>query len=247
MEVRRLWAAATALWLVLFLGGCGYRYYAGPLQPAAEQPEQGAAAKDGALVAQRGGLQVTLRPMTDEELNRQFYDSSHGGVESTNPYTFGDTEFWGDHRGRSRFTVFRLVVHNEGYPKVVVDPARIVLRTPGGREYWSLSFDQLDAYYRAYATGYRGNEYARYQARRDLLRRTLSTNEEVFSGEEADGYVVFPLLQPGVSKVEAQVHDVVLRFDYRNEPVEAADLVFRFSRDVGRIYEDGRVVLTSRD
>ncbi|MEW6752956.1 MAG: hypothetical protein AB1505_18545 [Candidatus Latescibacterota bacterium] len=236
---------AAVLGVSLLLGGCGYRYYTGPLLPAAEQTHPGAAAQEGAVVSQAGGLKVSLRPMADEELNRQFFDSSQGGVESTNPYTFGDTEFWGNSQRRSRFTVFRLQVHNDGYPKVMVDPARIVLRTTKGREYWSLSFEQLDAYYRAYATGYRGNEYARYQSRRDLLRRTLFSAEEIFSGEEKDGYVVFPLLHADVSAVEARIHDVVLRFDYRNEPVEAADLVYRFTRDIGRIYEDGRVVVTS--
>ena len=69
-------------------------------------------------------------------------------------------------------------------------------------------------------------------------------NEEIFSGQEADGFVVFPALHHDVSDVEVQVHDVVLRFDFRNEPVESTDINYRFVRDIGRIYKDGKVVLS---
>lgn len=223
--------------------GCGYFFYAGPLRPVALQNESMEAADDGSVTFAHHGLRIRLKPMTDEELNRLFASSSQGGVYSTNPFTFGNTVFWDTDRSRKRFTVFQLQVTNEEYPKVQLDPARIVIRAGNGREYWSLSFDQMDAYYRAYAVGYRGNEYSRYQERRDLLRRSLFSNEEIFSGQSMDRYVVFPTLHPDVSSVEVLVHDLALRFDYRNEPVEATDLTFRFARDTGRMYGDGRVVL----
>jgi hypothetical protein len=145
---------------------------------------------------------------------------------------------------RRRFTTFRLRVTNDGFPKVKIDPSRIVLKADGA-EYWSLNLQQLDTYYRAYAIGFRGNEYARYQERMDILRRTLFKNEEIFLDQQAEGYVVFPVLHHSVDDVELVIHDAVLRFDYRNEPVETVQIECRFERDVGRIYRDGRLVLSS--
>jgi len=124
-------------------------------------------------------FEVRLKPMTDEELNRQFFNNSQAGPKSTNPYTFGNTVFWGTDEEKQRFTVFRLGIKNYAYPKVKIDPSKIVVKASNKREYWSLNFEQLDTYYRAYAIGYRGNEYARYQERRDLLRRTMLKDEEI--------------------------------------------------------------------
>jgi len=200
-------------------------------------------ADDGTVTFAQGRLEVRLKPMTDEELNRLYPNSSQAGPKSTNPYTFGNTVFWGTDQEKTRFTVFRLGVKNYEYPKIKIDPAKIVLKAANKREYWSLSFEQLDTYYRAYAIGYRGNEYARYQERRDLLRRTLYPNEEIFSGQEEDKFIVFPALHPDVSDIEVIVHDVVLRFDFRNEPVETTNIRYRFIRDIGKIYKDGKVVL----
>lgn len=232
--------------LILLLSsiwGCGYYYYAGPLHPVEEQKPSTTIADDGTVTFTQGRLEVRLKPMTDEELNRLYLSNSQDGPKSTNPYTFGNTVFWGTDQDKRRFTVFRLGVKNYEFPKIKIDPAKVVLRAANGREYWSLNFEQLDTYYRAYAIGYRGNEYARYQERRDLMRRTMFPNEEIFSGQEEDKYVVFPALHPDVQNVEVTVHDVVLRFDFRNEPVETADIAFRFTRDIGKMYKDGRVVL----
>jgi hypothetical protein len=54
--------------------------------------------------------------------------------------------------------------------------------------------------------------------------------------------VIFPALHPDVSDIEVQVFDVVLRFDFRNEPVETTSISYNFIRDIGKIYKDGRVV-----
>jgi len=227
----------------LLVAACGYHHYAGPLRPAPEQAAPLQATADGGVEYQTDGLRMLLVPQTDEQLNRQFASSSQAGVRSTNPFTFGNTAFWDVDRTRQRFAVFRLLLENRAHPKVQVDPARMVVRAAGGREYWSLGLGQLDAYYRAYAVGYQGNEYARYQERRDLLKRSLFSNEEVFSGQTADGFVVFPALEADVRDLTVVVHDVGLRFDFRNEAVETADLAFRFTRDTGRMYRDGRVVI----
>jgi hypothetical protein len=234
---------AVLLLAVLLQTGCGYHHYAGPLYPSPVPADSSRVVDAGAVVFQGDGLQVAVQPMTAEELNRQFASHSQEGVKSTNPFTFGNTSFWDPDRTRARFTVFRLQVANRSHPKVQLDPARIVIRADNGRQYWSLSFAQLDAYYRAYVVGYQGNEYARYQERRDLLKRSLFTNEEIFSGQTADRFVVFPALHWDVAEITVTLHDVALRFDYRNEAVETTDLSFRFARDTGRMYADGRVVL----
>ena len=226
----------------LGIQGCGYNYYTGPLQHGEQQAASMSVADDGTVTFEQDRFEVRLKPMTDEELNRQFFNNSQSGPKSTNPYTFGNTVFWGTDQEKQRFTVFRVSVKNYAYPKVKIDPSKIVVKASNKREYWSLNFEQLDTYYRAYAIGYRGNEYARYQERRDLLRRTMLKNEEIFSGQEAEGFVVFPALHPDVGDIEVQVLDVVLRFDFRNEPVETTNISYSFVRDIGKIYKDGTVV-----
>ena len=237
----------TRLAAVLFLGmgasGCGYHHYSTPLRPIDDQGAAMTVADDGSVTFTQDRLEVRLRPLTDEELNRQFASQSKDGPQSTNPYTFGNTEFWEGDKTRSRFSVFHLAVKNYAYPKVRIDPAKIVLRAQNKREYWSLNLQQLDTYYRAYAIGYRGNEYARYQARIDLLRQTMFKNEEVFSGQEVEGFVVFEALHPDVNKIEVLVQDCVLRFDYRNEPIEDVDIPYSFERDIGKEYADGEIVV----
>jgi len=238
---RHLLLAALSLGGVSSLG-CGYYHYAGPLQPATRQPDRVTVIGDNAVSFTQGQLQVELRPLTDAELNRQFARHSGDGPSSTNPYTFGNTRFWEGEKERHRFTIFRIRVTNDGYPKVKIDPSRMVLKA-GGAEYWSLNLQQLDTYYRAYAIGFRGNEYARYQERLDVMRRTLFKNEEIFDGQQVEGFVVFPTLHHLVSDIKLVIHDAVLRFDYRNEPVETVQIQCHFEREVGKIYRDGRLDL----
>lgn len=240
-EPRRWWA----LWLLLACGGlaaCGYDHYAGPFRPRAAQDEWMTIADDGSVVHMRDGLEIRLRPLTDADLNRRFAKHSLDGRDSTNPYTYGNTRFW-DEKERTRFAVFQLVVDNSSYPKVKIDPARIEIRAGKNRQEWTLNVDQLDSYFRAYAIGYQGNRYARYRERLDLLRRTMFKDEEIFSGQEKEGFIIFPALDPDLRTIEVIVHDAVLRFDYRNEPVESLDISYQFQRDTGKVYPDGRVKL----
>ena len=225
--------------LLLLGSGCGYTYYATPLRPAGGQEEEVTVAGDGSATYARGRLEVRLRPLTDEELNRQFVSHSRSGPASTNPFTFGDTELGGGGQGQPRFTVFHLSVKNYAFPKVRIDPTQIRLAAGNGREYWTLDVRQLENYYRVYVLGYRGNEYDRHQERLDIARSNMFREEAIFSGQESEGYVVFPVLHPDVSQVEVTIYDTVLRFDYRDEPVETVDIRYRFERDVGRLYPDG--------
>ena len=228
---------------VLLSTGCGYLHYAGPLRPQTEQPEAMTVADDGSVTYEKDRFEVKLRPLSDAELNRQFSTESQQGTKSTNPFTYGDTEF--KDKERQRFNVFALSVKNYAYPKVRIDPGRIVLQASNGREYWSLTERQIDTYYRIYAIGYAGNAYIQYKNRLDLVKRTLFRNEDIFSGQESEGFVVFPVLHHDVQQIEAIVQDAVLRFDYRDEPVETLNIGYQFERDVGRRYRDGSVELSA--
>jgi hypothetical protein len=77
--------------------------------------------------------------------------------------------------------------------------------------------------------------------------RTLFKNEQIFSGQESEGFLVFPALHPDVRQIEVVIHDVVLRFDYRGEPLETVDIAYQFRRDVGRRLHDGSVAISAAD
>ncbi len=235
------------LLLLCLASGCGYHHYAGPLEPTGEQETALTVADDGSVTYARGRLDVVLRPMSDEELNRQFAEHSRGGVKATNPYTFGDTDFFIGRKDPQRFTVFSLAVRNYEYPKIIIEPEQVQMIAGNGRHYWSLNISQLENYYRIYAVGYRGNAYERNNERSGVMLRTLAQPEPVFNGQETEGFIVFPALHPDVTEVEVVINDAMLRFDYRDEPVEMVDITYRFRRDVGRRYHDGSIELTARD
>lgn len=238
----------TLIAIVLMAGltpfGCGYKYYAGDLGPVTEQQQSGTRIEDdGSVIFTKDRLEIAIRAVTDAELNRQFAGMSTKGTESENPYTYGDWEDPKTGEKPSRFTVFFLKVKNYAYPKVFLDPSLIVLTSDNGREYRAMTIEDLDDYFLTYATGFAGNLYALYDARVDVLTRTLFKDEMIFSGREQEGYLVFPTLHWDVSKVRLQVPDVVLRYDFRDEPVETESLEYAFSREIGRFYpnEQGAV------
>ncbi len=237
------------IWMAVMLAGmgiisgCGYQLYTGALRPADEALQEAAVeiSDDGTITFARDRLEVSLRPMTDEELNRQFATVSRMGPESTNPYTYGDSKYWDIQKTPRRFTVFRLKVKNYQYPKARLDPLKITIMADNGRKYAALGLRQLKRYYGAYATGYRGNEYARFEKRKDILEQTLYPGDLIFSGQEQEGYVAFQSLHPDVSRITVTIRDMALRFDYREEPVETLDIRFSFERELGRIYPDGTI------
>lgn len=225
--------------------GCGYYHYMGPLKPADEskQPTGASVSDDGTVTFTQDRLEVALRPMMDEELNRQFAANSKAGAQSTNPYTFGDSKYWDLQMTPQRFTVFKLKVKNYQYPKVLLDPRFVTVEAGNGREYNALGARELTLYYRAYATGYSGNAYDRFEQRKDILQRTLFPGDVLFSGQEQEGYIVFPPLHPDVDQITVWIRDLVVRFNYADEPVETLDVTFEFWRDVGRRYADGTIKL----
>ncbi|MFP6646198.1 MAG: hypothetical protein VCF24_21955 [Candidatus Latescibacterota bacterium] len=123
---------------------------------------------------------------------------------------------------------------NYEFRKVVIDPSQLELIAGNGRQYWSLNHDQLETYFRSFAVGYRGKEYAAFQERVELLDRTMFEGAEVFSGQESEGYVVFPLLHEDVSSIHVTIHDAALRFDPSGVPVETVDIDYHLERPVSR-------------
>lgn len=219
--------------------GCGYAFYAGPMQPLETQEGNMAVQDDGGVHFTQGRLEIRVRPLTDDELNRRFQTASEAGRRSTNPYTYGDNTDRPEQESEGRFTVFQVSVKNYEYPKVLVDPEKVALIADNGREYWALSKLQLTNYFRAYVQGYGGNEYGRFRERQDLLSRTMFPKEMIFSGQELEGFLVFNSLHADVADLTLKIHEAVTRFDYRDEPVETVDISYRFGREIGRLYRDG--------
>lgn len=249
VEVHLMRVMRAALWMGMVGGtmlclGCGYRYYAGPLEPAprAAPMAEMKIADDGTTTYVQGRLEVSVRPVTDEELNRQFPGHSQSGLTSTNPYTFGN---WTDPElGKSppRFTIFRLRVKNYMYPKMRIDPQKAVIRAKNGRQYKPFNLSQLEEYYLHYVTAYAGNRYSNYRERMGILRSTLYAGDPVFSGQEEEGYIVFPVLHPDVEEIHLHLPDVALRFDVWDEPVEQVSIEYVYKRDVGKVYSEGDTV-----
>ena len=232
---------AVGLLLIAFLGACGYRYYSGPLQPAADVRQQTGmqVSDDGTVLFVQERFEVGVRPQTDAELNRLYPTYSQGGIDSKNPYTYGD---WKDPETGStpqRFTVFLLKVKNYSYPKVFIDPLKATILASNGRKYQALDPLEFAEYYRPYATAYSGNKYYSYEERKDIFASSRYRAEPVFSGQEVEGFLVFPTLHPDVQELRLRVENVAIRFDFRGEPIEIIDLEYLFFRETGRIYPDG--------
>ena len=237
------WAVLATLCTV---ASCAWRPYVGDVQPSAEdqQVQNMTVADDGTITWTQDRLEVRMRPVTDDELNRQFGGGDLGAL-SMNPFTYGgvDDFYTGDEK--KRFTVFMLGVKNYQYPKVRAI-GDVVLASSNQRKYYDLNMKQLDRYFRAYAIGYRGNEYSVYKERRAILQSTMFRRQDIFSGQELEGYVLFQALHTDVSSMVVTVKDLAIRFDYRGEPVESVDIPFRFEREIGREFPDGRVELSER-
>ena len=237
----------TIVSLGVLLAACSYRPYAGNVKPLGEEHQAAgvSVADDGTVTHKQGRLEIRLRPMSDEELNRQFAINSQQGARSTNPYTFGNSKYFMTGETPRRFTVFKLSVKNYEYPKVRL-AGDMVMASSNGRKYYALTLQQLDTYYRTYALAYRGNEYFDYKQRRSILKSTSFPPRDIFSGQEEEGFIVFKPLADDVEDISVTIEDIVVRFDFRGEPAESIEASFQFERDVGVIYPDGRIDLSSQ-
>ncbi|MSR81629.1 MAG: hypothetical protein EXS58_01725 [Candidatus Latescibacteria bacterium] len=233
--------------VLLLLCSCdtklGYRHFAGPIVPAsgAIEEKEYVVGDDRSITFLRDRLEVTLVPLTAEVLNRQFSTESttpkgfrqpNPYAIAHNPYTYGDWKPPGEEQAPERFTVFLLRVKNYAYPKVKIDPANTAIIAPNGRRYQTLSLAALVEYYLPYAIAYAGNSRAKVTARRDLLRKTLYDADFVFSGQEKEGYLVFPALDRDTAEFEVRINEMTLRFDYKGEPVDTVDIPYKFQREV---------------
>ena len=194
-------------------------------------------ADDGTVAYVYERLEISLRSLSDAELNRSFPSHSNQGAESTNPYTYGDWTPLGDDWRPARFTVFLLKAKNYAYPKIKIDPLKVTIRSASGREYQPLDLLRLTEYFRSHALAWAGNAHQRYRQQADVLRRTMYKNEILFSGLENEGYLIFPPLPPDVTDLTVTLEDIALRFNYADEPVETIQLTYKFERDVYKGYE----------
>ena len=74
----------------------------------------------------------------------------------------------------------------------------------------------------------------------------MFVDEQVFSAQEREGYLVFEPLAPDVDELTVHIPDVVVRFDYKGDPTERVDVEMRFERNIGRVYPDGSKVATGK-
>jgi len=238
---------ACCVTVLALLCGCahrlGQRHFAGPILPSAEISDaQFEVGDDHSITFVRDRLKVSLMPLTPEMLDRQFpaYSRTPEGFHEPNPYvrplnpfTYGD---WRPSEGDEpppRFTVFRLAVSNYSFPKVWLDPLQVELQATNGRRYSALSYSTLVEYFRPYAQAFAGNAYLVLKERQGVLLRSLYPEDEmVFSGQVAEGFVVFPALDRDVEDFTMWIRGFVLRFDYRGEPIETVDIPYHFQRQV---------------
>ena len=244
----------SLLCTLLLFSGCSHRYYAEDLKPVseAEQGQNKTVADDGTVAYKQARLEISLRPMTDEELNRQFSAYSSEGADSRNPYTFGNSTYFRTGETPQRFTVFRAFVSNYEYPKVYLDPTQVYITTSNGRKYYALTREQISIYYRRYvqggtggnAPGVSGNAHSVWKERDGIMRRSMYVDEQVFSAQESEGFLVFEPLAPDVDELTVHIPDVIVRYDYKGDPLERVDVEMSFERKIGRVYPDGSKVAT---
>ena len=233
---------------VALLLGCGHYLIPGrfqPLEVAQQQTDiQGSSMKildDGTVTFVQNRLEVSVRPMTDEEINRQFPAEStnaSGPADElpSNPFTYGN---WIDPRtGKApqRLSIFKITVKNYEYPKVKFDPLMVTVESANGRRYYPWGGYDVEEYFRRFPIAFNGLGWVRYDARKDIYSRTKYPDDEFcFSGQEVEGYVVFSKIHDDVSEIAVEIPEFGLRYNFRNEPIETIDLHFRFKRDIKKV------------
>ena len=171
--------AAAAL-----LVGCGHYLVPGrfqPLEVAQQQTDiQGSSMKildDGTVTFVQNRLEVSVRPMTDEEINRQYptQSTNAGGPADelpSNPFTYGN---WIDPRtGKApqRSSIFKITVKNYEYPKVKFDPLTVTVESANGRHYYPWGSYDVEEYFRRFPIAFNGLGKLRFDERSDLYNLT---------------------------------------------------------------------------
>ena len=194
--------------------------------------------EDSTTVFEKDGFRLKLRYLSDEELNREYARLTFR-EPNLNPFTYGRDRDLDLGYAPPRFTVFEVTVFNQGYPKVMVDPARMVLHTDRGDrfEYWDvLRRDASNSFEQYYLErlGQGGNEEFYFNQRLGLVREALyRRNTFVPNGDRYAGKVVFAPLHGEVREVAVEVRRIVLRVDAYDRPKETVDAEFRWSVEQG--------------
>lgn len=231
-------ALLTALLLV---SGCvhlppdlAYRIEVAPAAPLLQQDAYYFDPEDSTTVFTHDGFRLKVRYQSDQELNQE-YASDTFREPNLNPFTYGTNRDLDRGYSPPRFTVFQITVVNQAYPKVMVDPAKMVLRTDRGARlrYWAVRQRDADNSFEQYymqRRGEGGNEDYYYQQRMGLVREALYRRDTfVYQGEQYTGKVVFAALHPDVREIVLEVPGIVLRVDTFDRPTKTVDARFRFA------------------
>ena len=195
----------------------------------------------GTVAWVQGRLEVSVRAMTDLELDRQypaFSDDSYGPDDElpTNVFTYGDWEDPRSGQPPSRFSVFKISVKNYEYPKVKFDSLTPVIEASNGRIYYPWGQYDFKEFFRRFPLAYNGLGYKRYRERLSLLNLALYPEDDFcFSGQEFEGYIVFDKIHTDVDDIVFRIPSVGIRYDFRDEPLETVSLAFKFERDLIKV------------
>ena len=190
--------------------------------------------EDSSAVFQEEGFRLKLRYLSDQALNREYARFTFR-EPNLNPFTYGQDRDLDRGFTPPRFTVFEMTVVNLTYPKVMVDPAKMVLHTDRGGEHthWGvLKRDAEHSFERYYMErrGKGGNEDYYFQERIGLVRQDLFKRHTfVFKGETYSGKVVFSPLHEEVQAITVAIEDMVLRVDSFDRPKKVTSALFAFS------------------
>ncbi|MEW6755105.1 MAG: hypothetical protein AB1505_29600 [Candidatus Latescibacterota bacterium] len=192
--------------------------------------------EDSSTVFEQQGFRLKVRYLSDAELNQEYARDTFR-QPNLNPFTYGTDRDLDRGYTPPRFTVFRLTVVNQAYPKVMVDPAQMVLRTDRGERlaYWDVrQRDAANSFERYWMErrGEGGNEEYYFSQRLGLVREALYRRHTfVFQGESYTGKVVFAALHPDVRQVTLEMEGIVLRVDAFDRPAETTAAAFPFTVD----------------
>lgn len=198
-----------------------------------------AVGEDGVAAYTQEGVRIDVEYMTDQKLNELFPQESSQGKYSLNPYTYGDYLDPAVGYVRSRFTVFRVTVHNTSLAKVELRPlsCRLTTNRPGetlqpyGVQTGSAP-KNFESYYRT-RQGASGNENYRFEMRMGIVRtNNYLSDEKIFKGESYSGFIVFDPLDDEVESVTLQIRDFVLKFNAYDKPLQTLDVDFVFERQI---------------
>ena len=207
-------------------------------QKASREEAQYVVGEDGTISYEIPGLRIEVKPMRDDELNQMFPDESTRGKYSTNAYTYGN---WVDPRlgyTPNRFSVFKVTIYNRTYPKVMLDPSEVTLKTNRGQFLQSYGIsaaadqNNFENYYRS-RRGQSGNEFYRFELRMGAVRSYNYEEEQpVFKGENYGGFIVFDPVEAETKTVTLNLRNFTFRFGAFDNPIDSEDLKFTFKHNI---------------